>query len=80
MELKTSLEPMAKIENNLTGKVNKHYSMPQVKDISKISDEGFKNLVCIYITDYMKLKLILIFYCHILKMLFYIYMHHFHGM
>ena len=31
MKLKTSLKPMARIENNLAELVNKHKSMPQVK-------------------------------------------------
>ena len=37
MKLKASLKPMARIENNLAEMFNKHYSMPQVKNISKIS-------------------------------------------
>ena len=35
MKLKTSLKPMVRIENNLAEMVNKHNSMPQVKNISK---------------------------------------------
>ena len=37
MKLKTSLKQMARIENNLVELFNKHNSMPQVKNISKIS-------------------------------------------
>ena len=38
MKLKTSsLKPMARIEINLAEMVNKHNSMPQVKNIAKIS-------------------------------------------
>ena len=51
MKIKTSLKTMAKIENNLAEMFNKHNSMPQVKNISKI----------FYSTNNMKLELILIF-------------------
>ena len=37
MKLKTSLKPMARIENNLAEMFNKHNSMPQIKKKSKIS-------------------------------------------
>ena len=37
MKLKTSLKPMARIENNLAEMFNKYNSMPQVKNISKVS-------------------------------------------
>ena len=37
MKLKKSLKPMARNENNLAEMFNKHNSMPQVKNLSKIS-------------------------------------------
>ena len=37
VKLKTSLKPMARIENNLAEMFNKHNSMHQLKNISKIS-------------------------------------------